>query len=116
MDNMDDREGNNPIIIYITASNDKEAEKIARELVGNRLVACCNIIPAIRSIYRWKGDIHDDREVLLISKTVSSLFPSIIDYVKRIHSYEVPEIIAVPIIEGEKNYINWIQDNISNSK
>ena len=84
------------IIIFITASSSEEAQKIATALVEEKLVACVNIIPQIRSIYWWEGKVCQDDEVMLISKTKQSLFTTLMDRVKALHSYEVPEIISFP--------------------
>jgi periplasmic divalent cation tolerance protein len=96
------------IIIFITASSSEEAENIAKLLVEEKLVACVNIIPQIKSIYWWEGKICTDEEVMLIAKTKQSLFTAVMDRVKSLHSYEVPEIISFPISEGSPEYLNWI--------
>ena len=98
------------IIIFITASSSEEAQNIATALVEEKLVACVNIIPQIRSIYWWEGKVCQDDEVMLISKTKQSLFTPLMDRVKTLHSYEVPEIIAFPISEGSPEYLSWIEN------
>ena len=98
------------LIVFITASNDDEAVKIARALVEARLAGCVNIIKDIRSIYRWEGKIEDDAEVLMIAKTQKHLFDSLMQKVKEIHSYTVPEIIAMPIVEGSEDYVKWLKE------
>ena len=98
------------IIIFITASSDEEAKKVATALVNEKLVACVNIIPKIHSIYWWEGKVCQDDEVMLISKSKQSLFPAIMDRVKSLHSYKVPEIISFPISEGLPEYLNWIEE------
>ena len=98
------------IIIFITASSSEEAKKIATALVEEKLVACVNIIPQIKSIYWWESKVCQDDEVLLISKTKQSLFTTIMDRVKALHSYEVPEIISFPISEGSPEYLSWIEN------
>ncbi len=100
----------NEIVIFITAPKEEEAVALARGLVEAKLAGCVNIVKNIRSIYRWKGTIEDDQEVLLIAKTKRDLFPSVEAKVKEMHSYSVPEIIAVPIIEGSRDYIGWLND------
>ena len=97
------------IIIFITASSGEEAGNIATALVEERLVACVNIIPQIKSIYWWEGKVCKDDEVMLISKTKRSLFTTVINRVKSLHSYEVPEIISFPISEGSPEYLSWIE-------
>jgi periplasmic divalent cation tolerance protein len=98
------------IRIFVTCRSAEECAKIARHLVQARLIACGNIIPGIRSIYMWKGNIEDDGEALLIMKTRSSHFDHIVKEIKALHSYEVPEIIASPITQGHDAYLNWIDD------
>jgi len=98
------------IIISITASSGQEAKKIATTLVNEKLVACVNIIPKIQSIYWWENKVCQEDEVMLIAKSTQSLFPTIIDRVKSLHSYKVPEIISFPILEGLPEYLNWIEE------
>ena len=97
------------IIIFITASSEEEAGNIAKTLVTEKLVACVNIIPRIRSTYWWEGKVCQEDEVMLLAKTVNSLFPAVMNRVKSLHSYEVPEIIAFPIAEGFPDYVRWIE-------
>lgn len=98
------------IVVFITASSTKEAEKIADGLVDNKLVACVNIVPSVKSIYTWKGKKEKASEVLLIAKSKKEKFKRIIKQVKSLHSYEVPEIISIPISDGNKDYLDWIKD------
>ena len=97
------------IVVLITAASAEEAENIAKSLVEEKLVACVNIIPQIKSIYWWEGKMCKDEEVMLISKTKQSLFTAVMDRVKSLHSYEVPEIISFAISEGSPEYLNWIE-------
>ncbi len=101
------------IIIFITAPSEDEAARIARTLVESRLAACVNIIKNIRSIYAWQGNIEDDTEVLMIVKTRKSIFDALSIKVRELHSYDVPEIIALPITEGSEEYLNWIKQSTS---
>jgi periplasmic divalent cation tolerance protein len=101
---------NNYIVIYITTGSVNEAEKIGRTLVEEKLVACSNIISPIRSIYSWQGKICDDKEALMVLKTKRKLFKQIVKRVEKLHSYDVPEIIAIPIIEGSGKYLSWINE------
>jgi periplasmic divalent cation tolerance protein len=96
------------IIVLITASSEKEAHKIAESLVNRRKAACVNIVPRVDSLFWWKDKLDSARESLLLVKTKASLFPEIISLVKEIHSYEVPEIIALPIIAGSEDYLKWL--------
>jgi len=98
------------IVVFITASNEDEAAKIAKALVESRLAGCVNIIKNIRSIYRWQGKIEDEPEVLMIAKTQKSLFNDLSKKVKELHSYTVPEIIAMPIVEGSEDYLKWLKE------
>jgi len=101
------------IVIFITASNKKEAKSIAQQLVKNNLVACVNIVEKIESLFRWKGKVDQAKEALLVVKSRKDKLAKIIKLVKSLHSYEVPEIIAMPIIGGYKPYLNWINDSVS---
>lgn len=96
------------IFVFITAPNEEEAAKISRTIVGERLAACVNIIRSVRSIYRWQGRVEDESEVLMIVKTKRTLFERLQGRVKELHSYEVPEIIGLPVIEGSKAYLDWL--------
>jgi periplasmic divalent cation tolerance protein len=99
------------IVIFITVPNEDEAVRIARSLVESRLAACVNIVRNIRSIYTWQGNIEDDPEVLMIVKTRKNLFDALSEKVRELHSYEVPEIIALPIIKGSEDYLKWLRDS-----
>lgn len=100
------------IIVLITAADKKEAKKIAGGLIAQRLAACVNIIPNVSSLFWWQGKTDNAKEVLLIAKSKSSAFKKIKTLVKKLHSYEVPEIIALPIIAGEKKYLEWLNDAV----
>ena len=96
------------IIVHVTAPNEEEASKISRTVVEERLAACVNIIRSVRSIYRWQGRLEDEQEVLMIIKTKRTLFERLQGRVKELHSYTVPEIIGLPVIEGSEEYLNWL--------
>lgn len=96
------------IVVLITASSIDEARKIGASLVDERVAACANIISSIQSIFRWKGDLCDESEALIIVKTRLDLFEKLQAKVKELHSYEVPEIIALPIIKGNEDYLKWV--------
>jgi periplasmic divalent cation tolerance protein len=98
------------ILVLITASSMEEGEKIAGALVEEGLAACCNIIPGIRSVFKWKGEVCKENEALLIVKSKASVFKKLEERVKKLHSYEVPEIIAIPIEAGLKDYLKWVDD------
>ena len=99
----------NSVVVLITVGSEEEASKIAKLLVNKKKAACVNIVPRVDSLFRWKGKIESARESLLLVKTRASLLPEIIDLVKQVHSYEVPEIIALPIISGSKEYLKWLR-------
>jgi periplasmic divalent cation tolerance protein len=100
----------NDIVVLITASSEDEATKIARSLVESKLAGCVNIIKDIRSIYAWEGKVEDESEVLMIAKTQKALFNNLIKKVKELHSYTVPEIIALPIVDGSEEYLKWLRE------
>jgi len=102
------------VIIFVTAASEQEAAAISRALVEEGLVACANIIPQIRSLYRWEGKIWDEREALIIIKSREDLFERIRSRVKELHSYEVPEITAIKIDEGDSAYMQWIESVTTN--
>jgi periplasmic divalent cation tolerance protein len=97
------------VIIFVTAASEQEAAAIGKAVVEEGLAACANIIPAIRSIYRWKETIWDERESLIIIKSRDDLFDRIRNRVKELHSYEVPEITAIKLEQGDPAYLQWIE-------
>jgi periplasmic divalent cation tolerance protein len=99
------------IVVFVTCGSEEEALKIANALVESRLAACANLVAPIRSIYRWEGKIWDEKEWLLIIKTEKHRFEELEKRVKSLHSYSVPEIISLPIVEGSSAYLNWIREN-----
>lgn len=99
-------------LVYITTSSKEESKKIANKLVEGKLAACINIVPYIESIYLWKGEIEEDGESLLIAKTKAKNIDKIIKKVKEIHSYETPAILAIPIIEGSKDYLDYLDSEL----
>ena len=96
------------IVVFITVSGEAEARKIAEMLVSGKKAACVNIVPGVDSLFRWEGKLDAARESLLMVKTRASLFPEIAELVKRVHTYEVPEIIALPIVAGSEDYLKWL--------
>lgn len=105
-----DKEKQGYIVVFITTSSVEEGQKIGSALVEERLVACTNIISPVQSIFHWEGKISDEREALLMAKTKGALFDDIVVRVKQLHSYSVPEIIAIPIAAGSQDYLNWISE------
>lgn len=98
------------VVIFVTASTIDEARKIGKTLVEERLIACVNILPQVESLFYWQEKICNEKEALMIIKTKKPLIDDIIKRVKSIHSYSVPEIIALPIISGSEDYIKWVKD------
>jgi periplasmic divalent cation tolerance protein len=101
-------------VIFSTAPNEDEAAKIAHALVEKKLVACVNIVPKIRSIYSWQNKLCDESEVLMIMKAREDLLGRIKSELKSLHSYECPELIAIPISDGLPEYLDWIDDSSIN--
>jgi periplasmic divalent cation tolerance protein len=98
------------VVVYVTAPGEEEAEKIAGVLLENKLAACVNIVRGVRSIYRWQGKIEDGAEVLMIVKSRREHFERLQATVKQLHSYSVPEIIALPVVEGSEGYLQWLKE------
>jgi len=103
-------------VVFMTAASREEAEKIASHLVENRLAACVQLVSDIQSIYWWEGKICNDKEVLLSAKTTEKLFPELVAAVKSLHSYQVPELVFVPIQDGLPAYLDWIHEVTKNPK
>lgn len=101
------------IVIFITTATADEARQISRRLLERRKVACVNIVSGVNSHFWWTGKLNSVQESLLIVKTKSSLLPEIIELVKGMHSYDIPEIIALPIVGGNEDYLQWIEENVS---
>jgi periplasmic divalent cation tolerance protein len=100
----------NKRLVLTTASSTEESKKIARALVESRLAACVNIISKIESVYRWKGKVEEAQEYLLVIKTTAEAFPAVRDKIQELHSYEVPECIAITVDEGGEAYLKWIDE------
>lgn len=96
------------VVVLITASSMVEGERIGRKLVEERLAACANVVPNLRSFFWWQGKLTEEGEVLLLIKTRRSLLEPLVARVKRLHSYEVPEIIALPVVAGSEDYLRWV--------
>ena len=106
---MADKTMDNYIIVLNTCNSAEVASLIAESLVAKKLAACVNIVNGVESVYQWQGKIEHDKEILLIIKTRKALFSQVQNAIQELHNYELPEIIAVPIDTGEKNYLNWIK-------
>jgi periplasmic divalent cation tolerance protein len=99
-------------VVLSTAGSEDEARKIAHHLVENRIAACVNIVPAIESIYRWQGKVESAREWLLLIKTTAEKFPAVRDAIRQLHSYDLPECIAIEIEGGSAEYLEWIGESV----
>jgi periplasmic divalent cation tolerance protein len=99
-------------VVLTSVGTEQQAVEIAEELVARRLATCVNIVPCLRSIYRWKGKICEDTEYLLFIKTPESLFEQVSDAIREFHSYELPEILAIPVSAAEANFHRWIIDMV----
>ena len=98
-------------VIFVTTGSEEQAVSIARALVGERLAACVNIVGPVRSIYRWRDSVEDDREYLLIIKTRALLYMKVETRVRELHTYEVPEVLALSADRGSPPYIQWMLDS-----
>ena len=97
------------IVVLSTCASAEEAERLARRVIDDRLAACVNVLSPVRSFYRWKGEIEDSAEWLLIIKTTRDKFDALRAALESAHTYEVPEVIAIPIVDGSPNYLSWIE-------
>ncbi|MGD9505559.1 MAG: divalent-cation tolerance protein CutA [Syntrophobacteraceae bacterium] len=99
------------LVVFVTVGDEEEAVKMAKTVVEENLAACANLVPRIRSIYRWKGEMYDEQEILLIMKTRTALFNSLQSRVRELHSYETPEIIGFPLTHGMPDYMRWVLES-----
>ena len=104
------------IVVFVTVGSAKEGEGLARAIVEERLAACVNRIKGVQSIYRWQGQVEQSEEELLIIKTRRDLFDRLKKRVQELHSYSVPEVIALPILDGSANYLRWLEDELTPPK
>ena len=101
----------NYVVVLVTCASRAEARRIAREVVARRLAACANLLETpVQSVYRWKGKVEKAREFLLLIKTSAARLPALEDEVKRLHSYDVPEFLALPIVAGSHVYLRWLAE------
>lgn len=100
-----------PIVVLMTAPSSEEAARLAEVLVSQKLAACVQILPGMQSIYVWKGEVRRESEVLILAKTTRNNFAELERRVREIHSYETPEIVALPIIMGSDAYLEWLVDS-----
>lgn len=102
-------------LVFCTCPNPESARSLAHKLVANHLAACVNVIPGLVSIYPWQGEIETDNEVLLLIKTHGDRYRELENFIRANHPYELPEVIAVSIEQGSKNYLNWINEWLESS-
>ena len=97
------------VFVYITAKDFEQANRIGKTLVEERLAACANILGGMHSVYRWEGAVVEDNETVLIVKTVEQMVSKVTERVKEIHSYSIPCIVALPVVDGNREYLKWIE-------
>ncbi len=102
---------NTPLLILCTCPDQAGSERIATAIVDEQLAACVNILPKLTSVYRWEGQVQQDSEQLLLIKTCDAVYPALEARIHELHSYDVPEIIALPIQKGLTEYLDWITEN-----
>ena len=105
-------ESSEAIVVFMTAGNREEAERLAQSLVSKRLAACVQILPEMQSIYWWQGQVENAREIPILAKTVQSKFAELEREVRSLHSYETPEIIALPITDASAPYLEWLKGTV----
>ena len=103
------------IVVLSTCGSPEEAARLARRLVETRAAACVNILPGVSSVYRWKGAVEEAQELLLVIKTRRPLLERLISELRAVHSYEVPEVVALPVVDGLDSYLAWIDEETSES-
>ena len=99
-------------LVLTTAGSEEEAQKIARHLVERQLAACVNVVPRVESVYRWQGKVESAQEWLLVIKTTAEGFPAVQEAICQLHSYDLPECIAVTIEDGSPPYLKWLEDSV----
>ena len=100
------------VIVLSTCGNVTEAEKLARHLIDHRLAACVNVVPGLLSYYRWQGQVENDAELLLLIKTARGLVGEVQSVLRELHSYELPEMVVVPIVDGSPDYLDWLEGEL----
>lgn len=100
------------VVVLMTAGSQEEADRIAGTLVAEMLVACVNVVPGVTSVFRWAGEVQREQEWLLIAKTRSDVLSSLTQRVLALHSYDVPEVIALPLVGGSEAYLHWLDGEI----
>ncbi len=100
-------------VVLVTAPDAEVASGLARALVDERLAACANLVPTVRSIYRWEGALQEDDEVLLVIKTTAAKTPALSERVKALHPYDLPEVLALPAAGGSEAYLDWVRSEVA---
>ena len=100
------------LVVLMTAGSQEEAEKIANALVNEMLAACVNVLPGVTSVYRWEGQVQRDQEWLLIAKTTHQVLDALVRRVRALHSYDLPEVVALPVVGGNQAYLRWIDGEV----
>ena len=103
------------IVVLTTCDSQEKASGIARHLIDKRVAACVNIVPGARSVYRWKGEIEETSEWMLLIKSRRDLFDTLVAALRSVHPYDVPEIVALPVVEGGRSYLDWIDESLTHS-
>jgi periplasmic divalent cation tolerance protein len=96
------------VVVLTTCASPEQADRLARHLIEHRLAACVNILPAARSVYRWKDQIEEAAELVLVIKSRRDVFEKIREAIAHLHTYEVPEVIALPVVDGSEAYLSWL--------
>jgi periplasmic divalent cation tolerance protein len=96
------------IVVLTACDSEQQAQTLARHLIEHRLAACVNILPGVRSIYRWKDQIEDAEEFVLVIKSRRDIFPKLRQAIAHLHTYEIPEVIALPVVDGSDAYLGWL--------
>jgi periplasmic divalent cation tolerance protein len=102
------------IIVFVTVPGLREGSRISRAILTSRLAACVNVIPGVQSMYKWKGKIVREKEAMLVMKTTRLRYRKLEQKIKKLHPYEVPEVIAIPLICGSSQYIEWVTREVTN--
>ena len=100
------------LVVLMTAGSQEEAEKIANALVKEMLAACVNVLPGVTSVYRWEGKVQHDQEWLLVAKTTRQVLDDLVRRVQALHSYDLPEVVALPVVGGNQAYLRWIDGEV----
>jgi periplasmic divalent cation tolerance protein len=101
------------IVVLTTCNSQEQGAHMARHLIEHRLAACVNILPGVRSFYRWKDNIENTAEVMLVIKSRRDVFNKLSEAIAQVHTYEIPEVIALPVVDGSEAYLNWLDGELA---